>query len=73
MFADRIENLKLYIPYNEKIKVVCDYLAKTDIHALEVASTTSPTASVSSSMPSRPRPVRRLAGRRTESILTCSI
>ena len=36
MFADRIENLKLYIPYNEKIKVVCDYLAKTDIHALEV-------------------------------------
>ena len=36
MFADRIENLKLYIPYNEKIEVVCDYLAKTDIHALEV-------------------------------------
>ncbi len=36
MFADRIENLKLYIPYNEKIKVVCDYLAKTDIHSLEV-------------------------------------
>ena len=36
MFADRIENLKLYIPYNAKIKVVCDYLAKTDIHALEV-------------------------------------
>lgn len=36
MFADRIENLKLYIPYNEKIKVVCDYLAKTDIHTLEV-------------------------------------
>ena len=29
-------HLKLYIPYNEKIKVVCDYLAKTDIHALEV-------------------------------------
>lgn len=36
MFADRIENLKLYIPYNAKIKVICDYLAKTDIHALEV-------------------------------------
>lgn len=36
MFADRIENLGLYIPYNEKIKVVCDYLAKTDIYALEV-------------------------------------
>ena len=36
MIVDRIENLKLYIPYHEKIAVVCDYLAKTDIHALEV-------------------------------------
>lgn len=36
MFADKIENLHLYLPYNKKIKVVCDYLAKTDIHALEV-------------------------------------
>lgn len=36
MFADKIENLHLYIPYNAKIKVVCDYLAATDIHALEV-------------------------------------
>ena len=36
MIVDRIENLKLYIPYNAKLAVVCDYLAKTDIHALEV-------------------------------------
>ncbi len=36
MIVDRIENLKLYIPYNDKIRVVCEYLAKTDIHALEV-------------------------------------
>lgn len=36
MIVDRIENLKLYIPYDEKLAVVCDYLAKTDIHALEV-------------------------------------
>ena len=35
MIVDKIENLKLYIPYHEKIRVVCDYLAKTDIYALE--------------------------------------
>ena len=29
MIVDRIENLKLYIPYNAKLAVVCDYLAKT--------------------------------------------
>lgn len=36
MIVDRIENLKFYIPYNAKLAVVCDYLAKTDIHTLEV-------------------------------------
>jgi len=36
MIVDRIENLKLYVSYNEKLAIVCDYLAKTDIHALEV-------------------------------------
>lgn len=36
MIVDRIDNLKLYIPYNAKLAVVCDYLANTDIHALEV-------------------------------------
>lgn len=36
MIVDRIDNLKLYIPYNAKLKVVCDYLEKTDIYALEV-------------------------------------
>ena len=35
MIVDRIENLKLYIPYNEKLRVVCDYLEHTDIYALE--------------------------------------
>ena len=36
MIVDKIENLKLYIPYHEKLAVVCDYLAKTDIYSLEV-------------------------------------
>ena len=36
MIVARIENLKLYIPYNEKLRVVCESLDKTDIYALEV-------------------------------------
>ena len=35
MIVDRIENLKLYIPYNEKLRAVCDFLEHTDIYALE--------------------------------------
>ena len=35
MIVDKIENLKLYIPYNKKLAVVCDYLEKTDISTIE--------------------------------------
>lgn len=36
MLVDRIENLKLYIPYDEKLATVCEFLDKTDVLSLEV-------------------------------------
>lgn len=34
MIVDKIENLKLYIPYNQKLTAVCDFLEKTDVSTL---------------------------------------
>ena len=38
MIYDKISNLKLYLPFDSRFKTVIDYLAKTDVDALEPGS-----------------------------------
>lgn len=39
MFADKVENLSKYVPMVPALKIVCDFLEKTDLNELPIGET----------------------------------